>query len=569
MRPKTSESKTEESAARTPALLKSSSLEQAPVAQGVEGFLSSLQRARGNRFVQRLLSSGLAQAKLTVSKPSDPMEQEADRVAEQVMRMPDSQLSSGVCEACDSEGQTSVHRMCTDCEEELQRQPLEDEEPLGSSELSEVESHISTLDGSGEALPETVRDFFEPRFGRDFSSVRVHTNTTAGESALALNARAFTLGHHIVFGDGEYQPQSDAGRRLLAHELTHVVQQGAAGSGVQPKRLAGEKGLKSEADVGAQHSTEPVLQRACGVPGIGTPGGCTAATDDPAGELILFNIECDEFVNPVDAAARIHAFADSMQATDTVNVHGFASTDGDATFNDNLSCARANRVAAELGTHGIQPGQINILKHGATAGPAATRRSVVLELAAGVSRPVVPQLTGTVSVGPTAGVCGAMNFVIQWSLSRNSSAANGGFIIQDITFTWDVRDCTGTSVPNPDPRTSPLNYFEAWRVLPGTTTITPVTTDTFFWPGASPWAGGCTDGEVDITATAQYHDDVAALPAHMVTPNAATFAGGLQSSLTDPALGGNVSRPVPHRLRFHWTCCPCSSSPTVVDDQVP
>jgi hypothetical protein len=73
-----------------------------------------------------------------------------------------------------------------------------------------------------------VRAFFEPRFGHDFSGVRVHTDTRAAQTASAFNARAFTLGRDIVFGPREYAPETTAGQRLLAHELTHVVQQSAA-----------------------------------------------------------------------------------------------------------------------------------------------------------------------------------------------------------------------------------------------------------------------------------------------------------------------------------------------------
>jgi hypothetical protein len=74
-------------------------------------------------------------------------------------------------------------------------------------------------------LPESERHFFEPRFGADFSQVRVHADGQAAEAARAVNARAFTLGRDVVFGGGEYQPRSSEGSRLLAHELTHVVQQ--------------------------------------------------------------------------------------------------------------------------------------------------------------------------------------------------------------------------------------------------------------------------------------------------------------------------------------------------------
>ncbi|HVT16398.1 MAG TPA: DUF4157 domain-containing protein [Thermoanaerobaculia bacterium] len=74
-------------------------------------------------------------------------------------------------------------------------------------------------------MPSRVRDFFEPRFRSDFGRVRVHTDSRAGEVAGALGARAFTTGRDMVFGPGQFAPDTEAGRRLLAHELTHVVQQ--------------------------------------------------------------------------------------------------------------------------------------------------------------------------------------------------------------------------------------------------------------------------------------------------------------------------------------------------------
>jgi len=89
----------------------------------------------------------------------------------------------------------------------------------------------SALSGStaGRPLDATTRDFFEPRFHQDFSQVRVHTGGAAASSAEALAARAYTAGHDIVFANGQYAPHSSAGQRLLAHELTHVVQQRASG----------------------------------------------------------------------------------------------------------------------------------------------------------------------------------------------------------------------------------------------------------------------------------------------------------------------------------------------------
>jgi hypothetical protein len=262
-----------------------------------------------------------------------------------------------------------------------------------------------------------------------------------------------------------------------------------------------------------------------------------------------------------------------MAASDRVVVHGFASTDGAAAFNHNLACARALRVTNLLTANRIAASQMDTVEHGPTAGPAAQMRSVVLERTPGVSRPTIPQITAAILVGPTTDDCGGTTFRIRWALSRNSDATNGGFIIQQVRFAWDVRDCTGTTVPNPDPRTSPLVYFEAWAVPPGTTvpnaTAFTADTDQFFWPDAAPWAGGCTNGRVSISATARYHDGVTTLPPGMAQFNPATFANDLFSSTADPALGGNISRPFTHNLRVHWTCCPCSSSPTAIDAHRP
>ena len=91
-----------------------------------------------------------------------------------------------------------------------------------------VAAAVGAIGGGGEPLPSKERRFFEERFGRDLSSVRVHANRPAAEAARALRAEAFTLGGDVAFGEGRYQPGSDAGRHLLAHELAHVIQQGAA-----------------------------------------------------------------------------------------------------------------------------------------------------------------------------------------------------------------------------------------------------------------------------------------------------------------------------------------------------
>jgi hypothetical protein len=88
-----------------------------------------------------------------------------------------------------------------------------------------VAANIHAMNGGGSPLPATTRAFFEPRFGADFSQVRVHTDSRAAATANSIQARAFTVGSNIAFGAGRYAPESPPGRQLLAHELTHVLQQ--------------------------------------------------------------------------------------------------------------------------------------------------------------------------------------------------------------------------------------------------------------------------------------------------------------------------------------------------------
>lgn len=184
---------------------------------------SGFQQAAGNLAVQRLLRSGRAQAKLTVNKPGDVYEQEADRVA-----------AHAVLRMSAHRGPPAIQRLCTGCEEDVQRQAGRNDEDLvqarkpegGTSEApSWLTSRIEEIKGRGAPLPASERRFFEPRFGLGFGNVRLHTDSRAAEAARAVNARAFTVGRDVVFAAGQYTPGNLEGRKLLAHELTHTVQQ--------------------------------------------------------------------------------------------------------------------------------------------------------------------------------------------------------------------------------------------------------------------------------------------------------------------------------------------------------
>jgi hypothetical protein len=190
----------------------------------------------------------MIQAKLTASGPGDKYEREADQIADTVLRMPESSASYGAT-AAGSIQPLAIQRLQPKPERALQRQmddaaleedEEEEEEKEGVANLqaketssrtpevsSGIEARVQSMKG-GQPLPSPVRTFFEPRFGHDFSQVRVHTGPEAASTAKAINSRAFTRGQDIYFGAGQYQPGTQSGRHLLAHELTHSVQQGKA-----------------------------------------------------------------------------------------------------------------------------------------------------------------------------------------------------------------------------------------------------------------------------------------------------------------------------------------------------
>ena len=177
----------------------------------------SLQRTIGNRATIGLLSrsTGL-QAKLKLGPAGDKYEQEADHVADQVVRHMDHSQPTD----------TDVQRH-VDEEEMAQMKPLHGAE--GGEVESSVAQQIQSARGGGQPLNDGIRAKMEQGFGADFSGVRVHTGGQADTLNRSLNARAFTVGNDVFFGKGQYNPGSSSGQQLLAHELTHTVQQGAAG----------------------------------------------------------------------------------------------------------------------------------------------------------------------------------------------------------------------------------------------------------------------------------------------------------------------------------------------------
>jgi len=168
--------------------------------------ISAIHRAAGNQAVKRSHESGEIQPKLTVSQPGDASEREAERAAGSVMQ--------------------------TDSPKTTPARSLDPDSRSNSPSIDpDLEREIRSIRGGGRPLSPSRRSFFEPRFGHDFGDVRVHTGPTADQAARSIDAVAFTLGTDVVFRNGSFNPESHAGKELLAHELAHVVQQDRGSSG--------------------------------------------------------------------------------------------------------------------------------------------------------------------------------------------------------------------------------------------------------------------------------------------------------------------------------------------------
>ena len=168
---------------------------------------------------------GPVQTKMVVGAVNDRYEQEADRMADRAVR----RLHTGRVSHLSS---NALQTKCTDCEkkEKLQRKAMNGNSasPATISEsapLPSLTSHQASGSTGGTALPGGTRAEMESVFGADFGRVRIHTDPVAVQMNRQLNARAFTHGSNIYFNQGEYQPGSYEGSKLLAHELTHVLQQ--------------------------------------------------------------------------------------------------------------------------------------------------------------------------------------------------------------------------------------------------------------------------------------------------------------------------------------------------------
>ncbi|NJL22014.1 MAG: DUF4157 domain-containing protein [Leptolyngbyaceae cyanobacterium SM1_3_5] len=269
------------------------------------------------------------------------------------------------------------------------------QQAIGNRAVSEqVQSHLadptgnaSTIDralnGVGQPLPLTVRLKMESRFGQDLSSVHVHTDSQAAASAQTLNAQAYTVGQHIVFGAGQYAPDSAAGQQLLAHELTHTLQQRSpmtSPSASADRSTAAEQEADRAADMVmagnaiAVQTTAPI-----GIARQPAPGGFDLTeTASPMMARAIGSVTIDNFALgkadiPPGRDAELRQTAGRIvtllkrYSRSTIRVTGHTDRVGTPERNETLGSDRANAVKAVLVSEGVPEEKIQAQSKGETA----------------------------------------------------------------------------------------------------------------------------------------------------------------------------------------------------------
>ncbi len=308
------------------------------------------------------------QPKLSINQPNDSFEQEADAMADKVMRVTDTRANHDPFfkPAYSKPVNNAAQRKCQACEEEEQHVHRKEINGGETDSPAGLDSYVGSLHSSGQPLPDSSRNFFERSFGHDFSGVRVHNDGAAAKSAQSINALAYTSGNNIVFNTGQYAPESDTGKRLMAHELTHVVQQGGTSEKVQR--------------MGDLSQRPSVLS--CPVPASTAPSSVLTS---------LFPLSSSTLT--AAQKTNIATFVTSWRAsggTDRLRVDGYASEPGTDSYNWTLSCNRAMAVADELRADGVPTNLMEVYANGETRefGAQANNQATHISM---TSTPTAPQ----------------------------------------------------------------------------------------------------------------------------------------------------------------------------------
>ncbi len=319
---------------------------------------------RGQSMSDRWSRAGApVSPKLTVAAADDPAERVADELAERVLSRPGQNLSppmpppstEGESASKSSQGE-QVHRLCEACIDE-EADPVRTKSSLDASARDAMEAPEAVhevLRSAGQPMSPSVRHVYEPRFGFDFSDVRVHSDEAAAASAEEIGALAYTAGSHVVFGRGQCLPETAAGERLMAHELAHVVQEGHA-PGALHRKIGSPR--VATADLEATMPAPPEEGPASKLTG-------DEARDGRAAQLVENALSSPG--KPLDATSR--AFFEPRFGWDFKQVQVHSGTDAAAS-------ARA------LGARGYAVGQHVVLGEGQTPDGESGRRLMAHELA--------------------------------------------------------------------------------------------------------------------------------------------------------------------------------------------
>jgi hypothetical protein len=446
----------------------------------------------------------------------------APRGAPSISQIPPGGTAGGLqrCARCDGEiredgeepaatGDAAVQRKCS-CQEE---DDLVQGRLAGAARAPrvgpELAAQIAAFRGGGAPLPPALRSDFEPRFGQDFAAVRLHTGAAAERAAAALRARAFTVGNDIAFGSGEYAPETPAGRHLLAHELTHVVQQTPLVARREPlAQRATTAASESDAD-----SASPAAE---GSPAAAEPLAAPAAAaaplivDDEAESVAPGQMKKSEFLGrlrdavrtavqavlaqagrPVEELPILESSFDRYQEEDAARLERDLSTLAPEDARGATAAAAIPLVAARVGTMvaawagtgeiGLAPSGGTLAAHEAAhasdqgsgvADDAASRLTggetgahgrgvrtgkedegappvtlgLILTSCKKCSEPAAPpKLTKVTSSPPFAGDQ-CGNFAWGVKWQLDNATAKGGLVVQNVETAFDVKDCEGKPI---------------------------------------------------------------------------------------------------------------------------
>ena len=287
------------------------------------------------------------QKKLSVGSANDSYEIEADRVADKVMKMsePSPQVThSGAllqrkCAACEQEEKLQMKPLAETISPLIQRSSTEN----GGVAPNHVENQITSSKGGGNSMDHETKNFMGSRFGTDFSAVKIHTGNEAVQMSRELNAQAFAVGNDIYFNEGKYNPNSDKGKHLLAHELTHMIQQ----SGKINKKIIQKLGDTSTIPAGLS----------CAVPPSNTM------------QQTVYYFQNDNSTLTAEQQASLRSMAEvwvSSGSNIPVRIDGYASAAGEHNHNWTLSCLRAESVKNVLISNGVSQTMITAYMNGET-----------------------------------------------------------------------------------------------------------------------------------------------------------------------------------------------------------